>query len=129
MLKNVDKLLIGKDISRTGTLVVGGSGDNLAEGEIVVLDKNMAIMTAGQTISDTDTIYIIQGTGDDYAYSDADGTAVTGVTRFIASDPIEGKLVKSWKGISYDAKGEQASVLTDTSSCSPFFIQLLSVFY
>ena len=109
MLKRVDKILIGKDISRTGSLVIGGGSDNLADGEIVVLDKNMSILTAGATISDSDTIYLIQGTGDTYDYADADGTAVTSVRRFVTSDPIEGALVKSWKGVSYDAKSEQTS--------------------
>ena len=114
MLKRVDKILIGKDISRTGSLILykADGTPNLADGEIVVLDKDMKILTAGATISDTDTIYIIQGTGDTYNYADADGTAVTGVRRFISSDPIEGKLVKSWKGLSYDAKSEQTNIFT-----------------
>ena len=114
MLKRVDKLLIGKDINRT-VATLGGSSDDLADGEIVVLDKNMSLLAAGATISDTDIIYIIQGTGDTYDYSDADGTAVTDVRRFIVSDPIEGRLVKSWKGLSYDAKSEQISSFTDTA--------------
>lgn len=113
MLERVDKLLIGKDISRTVT-TLGGASDDLADGEIVVLDKNMSILSAGATISDTDIIYIIQGTGDTYDYADASGDAVTSVRRFITSDPIEGAKVKSWKGVSYDAKGEKAvsTVLT-----------------
>lgn len=104
-------MLIGKDISRSSTLVLytADGTPNLADGEIVVLDKDMKILTAGATISDTDTIYIIQGTGDTYDYADASGDAVTSVRRFITSDPIEGKLVKSWKGVSYDAKSEQTS--------------------
>jgi hypothetical protein len=116
MLNRVDKLLIGKDISRTASLILykADGMPNLADGEIVVLDKNMKIMSAGATISDSDTIYIIQGTGDTYDYADADGTAVTSVRRFITSDPIEGAKVKNWKGVSYDAKGEKAvsTVLT-----------------
>lgn len=109
-------MLIGKDISRSSTLVLytADGTPNLADGEIVVLDKDMKILAAGSTISDTDTIYIIQGTGDTYDYSDASGDAVTSVRRFITSDPIEGALVKKWKGVSYDAKGEQSSVLTTT---------------
>lgn len=113
MLKRVDKILIGKDISRTGSLILykADGTPNLADGEIVVLDKNMQILAAGSTISDSDTIYLIQGTGDTYDYVDADGTAVTGVRRFIVSDPIEGALVKSYKGVSYAAKSEQSSVV------------------
>jgi hypothetical protein len=111
MLKRVDKILIGKDISRTASLILYKTDGtpNLADGEVVVLDKDMKILVAGATISDTDTIYIIQGTGDTYAYADADGTAVTGVRRFVVSDPIEGALVKSWKGVSYATKAEQVS--------------------
>lgn len=114
MLKRVDKILIGKDISRTAALILykADGTPNLADGEIVVLDKNMKILVAGSTITDTDTIYIIQGTGDTYNYADADGTAVTSVRRFITSDPIEGKLVKSWKGLSYDAKSEETNIFT-----------------
>lgn len=104
-------MLIGKDISRTGSLILykADGTPNLADGEIVVLDKDMKILVAGATISDTDTIYIIQGTGDTYDYADASGDAVTGVRRFIVSDPVEGSLVKSWKGVSYATKAEQVS--------------------
>jgi hypothetical protein len=111
MLKRVDKILIGKDISRTASLIIYNADGtvNLADGEVVVLDKDMKILVAGATISDSDTIYLIQGTGDTYNYADADGTAVTGVRRFIVSDPIEGALVKSWKGVSTAAKAEQVS--------------------
>ena len=43
MLNRVDKLLIGKDISRSSTLVLytADGTPNLADGEVVVLDKNM----------------------------------------------------------------------------------------
>jgi len=120
MLKRVDKILIGKDISRTGSLILWTADGtvNLADGEIVVVDKDMKIMGAGQTISDTDTIYIIQGTGETYDYADADGTAVTSVRRFVISDPIEGALVKSWKGLSYSAKVEQVADL-DVTGMTP----------
>jgi len=111
MLKRVDKMLIGKDISRSSTLVLytADGTPNLADGEVVVLDKDMKILLAGSTLSDTDTIYLIQGTGDTYDYADASGDAVTSVRRFITSDPIEGALVKSYKGVSFDALGEQTS--------------------
>jgi len=114
MLNRVDKILIGKDISRTASLILykADGVPNLADGEIVVLDKNMKIMVAGQTIADTDTIYIIQGTGETYNYADADGTAVISVRRFVTSDPIEGAKVKSWKGLSYTAKTEETSIFT-----------------
>lgn len=114
MFKRVDKVLIGKDISRTASLVVGGASDNLAEGEIVVMDKNMSILSAGATIADTDTIYIIQGTGDLMTYYNPQGTAITGtaglgVRQIICSDPIEGRLVKNWRGVSYAPKQEKTA--------------------
>ncbi len=113
-------MLIGKDISRSATLVLytADGTPNLADGEIVVLDKDMKIAIAGATVSDTDTIYLIQGTGDTYDYADASGDAVTSVRRFIVSDPIEGAFVKSYKGVSYDAKGEQAADL-DVTGMTP----------
>lgn len=96
-------VLIGKDISRTGSLVIGGSGDNLAEGEIVVLDKNMNVMTAGATYSDTDKIYILEGLGDTYDYVNEAGTSVTGVRKYKLSSPIDGAGVSEWSGVSYTA--------------------------
>jgi hypothetical protein len=114
MFKRVDKVLIGKDINRTCT-TLGGASDNLADGEILVVDKNMSILAPGSTIADTDTIYIIQGTGDTYTYTEPYSGTARSPRRFLISDPIEGALVKGFKGVSYDAKGEQSTVLTLTS--------------
>jgi hypothetical protein len=120
MFKRVDKVLIGKDITRTATLTgfPHATANNLADGEVLVLDKNYMIMTAGQTIADTDTIYICQGTATTFAYSQSGGTAVTAARKIIISDAIEGALVKSFKGVSYDAKGEQVTTFT-TTACTP----------
>ena len=116
MLQRTNKLLIGKDISRDtqvvdGALItttVGSTG--LADGEIVVLDKNFKVLAAGATIADSDIIYICQGTGETYSYTNEAGTASTSNRRLIFSDPIQGSLVKSYKGVSYDAKSEQTDV-------------------
>jgi len=50
MFTRVTKVLIGKYINRTSRLVLGGSSKNIAEVEIVVLDKNKKVMTAGQIV-------------------------------------------------------------------------------
>jgi hypothetical protein len=118
MLQRTSKLLIGKDISRDAQVVDGAvitttSGSTgLADGEIVVLDKNFKVMAAGATVADTDIIYICQGTGSTFSYANEPGTAVTGVRRLIFSDPIQGDLVRSYKGISYTAKAEQVTTVT-----------------
>lgn len=111
MLNRVNKLLIGKDIARSAGIVLGDSANNPADGEILVLDKNKSIMTAGDTIADTDTIYICEAVTATYDYVDPAGTAVTGARKIIFSDPIEGKLVKTFSGKSYTAKAEQTSTV------------------
>jgi len=107
MKKVVEKTLIAKDINRTSSLVISGSGDNIAEGEIVVLDKDKNIMTAGATIADTDTIYIVEGLGNTYDYVTPDGTSVADVRDLLYSDPIEGKTVTNWAGTSYSVAAEE----------------------
>ena len=94
------------------TTTTGSTG--LAEGEVVVLDKFFKVLAAGSTIADTDIIYICQGTGETYNYTNEAGTPVTTNRRLILSDPIEGGLVKSFKGQSYAAKSEQADTYTLT---------------
>ena len=117
MLNRVNKVLIGLDVSRTGSLALAGgtSAGNLVAGEIVVLDKDMKIASAGVTISDTDTLYIIQGTSETYTFKNANtGANITSARRFRISDPIEGRLVKKYSGISYAAKTEQVDTINTT---------------
>lgn len=113
MLNRVTSVLIGKDIGRSAGVLAGeafvdfADGANaLASGEIVVLDKNLEVLTAGATIADTDTIYIAQGTANTY-----DVATLAGVREIILSDPIEGAKVKTYNGSAYSAKSEQASVV------------------
>lgn len=130
MLQRTNKLLIGKDISRDAqvtdgaliTTTVGSTG--LADGEVVVLDKNFKVLAAGSTIADTEIIYICQGTGNTYTYVNEAGTAATSNRRLIMSDPIEGKLVKKYTGISYAAKSEQTDswVLTGTPAAGTEYL-------
>ena len=109
------KILIGKDVTRTQGVADGAKMStvvqNIVDGEVVVLDKNKEVMAAGATCTDTDTIYICQGTGDTFDYTNEAGTAVTGARRVIFSDPIEGALVKSYVGNAYTASAEQITTL------------------
>lgn len=118
MLKRPNSILIGKDISRTATLTgfPGSSSNNLAAGEVIVLDKNRQILAAGSTIADTDTIYIAQATSNTFNYTDPQGTSVTSVPEVMYSEPIVGSKVTSFLGRSYAASSEQAMVFTLTSN-------------
>jgi hypothetical protein len=114
MFNKTKKVLIGKNIAWTVTdgLILHSTGDAgvnkvAADGEIIVFDKDKKVMAAGKTISDTDTIYIGQACADTYSYTEEGGTAVTSARKILFSDPIEGRLVKSYKGKSYTAKAEQ----------------------
>src|SRR3972149_5219678 len=119
-MDRVNKVLIGKDISRTSaltsaTLYTGTNGP--AEGEIIVLDKNLKLASAGITISDSDTIFIAEGIGETYTITNEAGTAVTGVRKLIMSDPIEGDKVTSYLGRAYSVAVQQ--VVTITPSLTP----------
>jgi hypothetical protein len=71
-------------------------------------------LAAGATVADSEIIYICQGTSDTFSYVTETGSSVTSVRKLLMSDPIEGRLVKSYKGISYAAKSEQI----DSWACS-----------
>lgn len=119
MLNRVNKVLIGKDINRTGSLALAGgtSAGNLADGEIVVLDKDLKIASAGVTIADTDTIYIAQGLDETFTFKRADtGANVTSARRFKLSDAIEGRLVRKYEGVSYSAPAEQVDTIVLTGA-------------
>jgi hypothetical protein len=119
MLTRPFKLLIAKTgITRDAACVAGASiatvvaSGNIADGEILVLDKNKTVLTAGATISDSDTIYICQGTGVTYDYVSETPTSVTSNTKVVFSDPIQARGVKSYKGSSYTALAEQVMTIT-----------------
>jgi hypothetical protein len=108
MLTRVTKVLIGKDISRTASIVnIYAASPQPADGEILVLDKNKTPLAAGSTIVDSDVIYLCQGTSTTYNYTNDAGTTVTAARRLKFSDPIEGKLVKGYRGTPYTAKAER----------------------
>jgi hypothetical protein len=106
MQKVIEKVFIGLDIDRTSSLIIGGASDNLAEGEIVVLDKNKSIMTAGAVFSDTDSIYIVEGLSTTYDYVNEAGTSVTDVREYLISDKIDGRGVSEYSGKAYSAPAE-----------------------
>lgn len=115
MLNRVTSLLIGKDISRDAQVVSGAQLDTitkstgLANGEIVVLDKDKKVLAAGATIADSDTIFIVQSTADTFDYTNKAGTAVTGNRKIKMSGPIVGAKVKNFVGEAYAVKAEQTA--------------------
>lgn len=106
MQEKVLKVFIGRDISRTASLVIGGASDNIALGEVVVLDENRNIMSAGATYSDTQKVYIVEGLSETYDYTTPDGTSITSVRKLLYSDAIDGNGVSVYKGASYAAAAE-----------------------
>jgi hypothetical protein len=97
MINRVSSLLIGKDIDRD-----------------VALDKNMKVLAAGATVANSDTIYLVQATGDTFDYTNIASTAITGNRRIKMSGPIVGSKVKTYEGRSFTNKAEQTASLTLT---------------
>jgi len=120
MIKRTDKVLIGKDISRDAQVIAGASivtisaSTGLADGEIVVLDKNKNVLAAGATIADSDTIYICLKVSETFDYTNEAGSLVSGAGRLEFSDAIKGANVKTYIGKAYAAKAEQTATLTTT---------------
>jgi hypothetical protein len=118
MMTRVTKVLVGKDITRTASIVdIYSASPQPASGEILVLDKYKKPLSAGSTILDSDVIYICQGTGDTYNYTNDAGTTVTAARVLKFSDPIEGKLVKNYFGRAYSAKAQR--VITFAAITAP----------
>ena len=84
------KILIGKDVARTPALTVA----TLAVGEVAVVKSDMTIMVPGDTISDSDYCYIVQG-----------GATLAAAPRFSAK--IQGLNVSKWNGTTYAAAVQQ----------------------
>jgi hypothetical protein len=115
MLTRVNKVLIGKDIDRDAQVVAGATlatitlSTGLADGEVVILDKYKKVLAAGATVANTDILYVCQGTGTTFNYTNEAGTAVTGARKVIFSDPIQGSKVRSFKGRPFVAKVEKTA--------------------
>ena len=120
MINRTDKIFIGKDITRDAQVVTGASivtisaSTGLADGEIVVLDKNKNVLAAGATITDSDTIFICLKVSETFDYTNEAGTAVTGAGRLEFSDAIKGANVVSYLGTAHAVKAEQVSTLDIT---------------
>lgn len=115
MIDRVNKLMIGKAISRTASAVLTGASQNVAVGEVFVVDKNKNILAAGSTVTDTDTIYIAEVTSDTLSYVTPAGTSVTGVYKVIYSDPINATGVTSYNGRAYSAIQEQVVTIVGST--------------
>ena len=113
MQKKVEKVFIAKSINRTGSVTIG----NMADGEVVVLDKNKNALAAAATVADSDVIYIAEGLSGTYDYVTPDGTAVTGVRQILVSDPIQGVAVATYNGKEYEAAAE--AVVTVSGTMTP----------
>ena len=115
MLQRTSRILIGKDIDRDAQVVGGATlatitlSTGLADGEIVVLDKTKKVLNVGDTIAESDIIYVCQGTGDTFSYTNEAGTTVTGARKILISDPIEGAKVKKFVGKTFVAKTERTA--------------------
>lgn len=120
MINRTDKVFIGKDITRDAQVIAGAdivtisASTGLADGEIVVLDKNKDVLAAGATIADTDTIYICLGVTETFNYTNEAGTGVTGARRLEFSDPIKGAHVVSYSGKAFTVKAEKTAQVTLT---------------
>lgn len=119
MSKRVNKPIIGKEIARTGSLVIEGASQNIVAGEVVVLDKYKKLLAAGSTIADTDVIYLAVGTGKTHDYTLPDGTAVTSKRILSYSAPIQGISVINYEGLIADSSATQQIATCDTSGITP----------
>ena len=110
MMTRVNKIFIGKDINRTAQLVDDAAftvvQTNIKEGEIVVLDKNFAVLAETATYADSNVIYIAEGSSEVVTYTNEAGTSFTS-RKIILSDAIDGARVVTYNGKDYAAKSEE----------------------
>lgn len=112
MLKRVTKVLVGKDIARTASLVIYGAGSNLKAGEVFLADKNRKLLGATPTVATTDSIYIGSGSSETYNYVTETGTSVTGVRKIVWSDLIQANGVQKYTGAAYSAPAQSTYTLS-----------------
>lgn len=114
MLKRVNEILIGKDIARTGALADAATmktiQENILEGEVVVLDKNLKVAAIAVTYALSDVLYIAEGTGIVKNYYDEPGTALV-AREIILSSAIDGAKVTQYLGGDYSAKVEKIATI------------------
>lgn len=100
MINRVDHIIIGKDIARTLALTLGSNSanSNLADGEVVLLDKNKALLPAGATKQDYPEIHVAVGLTSTF-YNPGQTTYTKRVMKVspLITNPV------SYKGTSYTA--------------------------
>lgn len=108
MMKNVNSVIVTKNIARTGTVTYA----NIADGEVVVLDKNKNIITttANADINLTDVIYIARGTNEVNTITLPDGTTQSR-RKLVTSAPIKGRNIKNVTSKVYTAAQEKVAKL------------------
>jgi hypothetical protein len=123
MQNRVNKVIIGKDIDRTSSLQITDpttTATYIADGEIIVVDKDKNLLAAGSTIADTDTIYIGVGSSTTFDYSLPSGTLVEDARVINWSAPIKGSLVKTFKGLSADNAATERKATINFDGASTF---------
>lgn len=110
MLQRTTKLFIGKDIDRSSSGISAGTtsyealskGDLLADGEVILLDKNLKVAATSSSFipSTYDTFYVAQCSGDAISFQNGAGTNFTS-KRYKLSNPIVGKEIRSIKARPY----------------------------
>lgn len=114
MVNRVTEILIGKDIDRDAQVTASTDMTTLqatgaiADGELVALDKNLLVLAAGATVSDTDTIYVAQGSGTLFSITNEAGTTTASNRKIIISNPIQAGQVRSYLGEAYTVKVERS---------------------
>ena len=106
MMKNVNSVVITKNIARTGSITYA----NIAEGEVVVLDKNKNIITttSNADINLTDVIYIARGYNEVNTITLPDGTTQSR-RKLIVSAPIQGRNIQNVTSKVYTAAQEKVA--------------------
>ena len=114
-MKRVNKILIGGNISSTASSVnAPDTADVIANTEIVILDKNKQLMSAGATFADTDTIYFAQALTPTFTDSNSMSRRP-----LLYSDPIRGDQIRVVKGLPYQAAIQEIAVLNAPASPLP----------
>jgi len=101
-----------------------GGTDALGDGELTVLNKNFNVLTANDTVADSDTIYIGIGTTKTYPLVPESGSAIT-ARKIRLSDPIIGNYVTKYSGRAYAAMAQQVSnsVLTAPTAGREYIVR------
>lgn len=86
--QNVTKIFVG-DGANTGTSIA-----TMVAGDILIAKRDMSLLSAGDTISDSDVIYIVQGDVNNHP---------------VFSDPISGSTVSKFEGEAYRTKSKQTT--------------------